>query len=166
LPDFLGTINQNGEKYTKMGTKITNGHLIYQIAIEIHNGHEIGTPKNNKIFYSKASQNIPKLAFLGMANITSGSPDFVHLLSCDCSPHGRVMNLALAVRLPIPGHAHRKHLDRQLGNDRSPTSPCQEQKEFFIFDVPARWLGGNFDITFRLPLYGRRRSLRIGLQPS
>jgi hypothetical protein len=33
-------------------------------------------------------------------------------------------------------------------------------------DVPARWLGRSFDIIHRLPLYGRRISLIVGLQPN
>jgi hypothetical protein len=34
LPDFLGTIYQNGEKYTKLPQNIPSSHKIYQMVIK------------------------------------------------------------------------------------------------------------------------------------
>jgi hypothetical protein len=66
---LLGTIYQNGEKYTKLplnyqiATKLPNGLNIFQMVIKYTN-----------LFHSKALQNLPKLDFW-FENIPSGNPD-------------------------------------------------------------------------------------------
>jgi hypothetical protein len=55
LPDFLGNVNQNNEKYTQRTQNITNGHKIY--LPNVHKIFQINT-KYTSIFHSKALQNI------------------------------------------------------------------------------------------------------------
>jgi hypothetical protein len=57
---FLGTTIQNGEKYTKTGGNIPNGHKIYQMAGAFTKWPQnVPTPS-----IARSSKSLPKLDFL------------------------------------------------------------------------------------------------------